>query len=233
MPREHHLSELLLRESHAFEQLVIESLGAWVEHLACGCYGVLAHFLACEHPAQRVWYEQYLVCSLQCGVVVAAHGEQLEQRVEVHELYAGDVVNFLFWHAIAEVFLHLANGVRVAIGDRVAQYFAVFVDAHKVYAPSVDADALDWDISLSHKFQAVYNLVVKGENIPIEMSASLNEVIVETCEFFERYLSILDSAYNSSVACSSKVDSKEVWLCHLFRGYLVLLFSLCVSKVSL
>ena len=115
-----HAPEVVARQAHAREQLLVELLCARVEHLACRGYGVFAHHLAREHVAEGVGNEEYLFGSGQCRVVVLAHGVQLEERVEVHELYAGDVVNLGFVYGTLKVVFHHAERVGVAVRERVA-----------------------------------------------------------------------------------------------------------------
>ena len=121
----------------------------------------------------------------QGGVVVAAHGIELEQRVEVHELYAGNVIDSFFVDTLFEILLHASEGVRVAVGDGVTQRCAVIADEHEIDAPGIDTDGGELDAALCSQLQSADHLVVEGEDIPVEMSASVYEIVVEACELFE------------------------------------------------
>ena len=149
---------------------------------------------------------------LQGAVACLPHGIELEQGVEVHELYAGDVVDLLSGHDLAEVFLHAAHSVRVAIGQRVAQQGAVLTDTDKVDAPGVDADARDVELPGGCQLQAANDFVVYGVDVPIVVSACLDKVVVEAGEFLLFQFAVLDGAQDCPSACRSQVCCEKVLL---------------------
>ena len=56
---------------------------------------------------------------LQCRVPFALHGVELEQRVEVQELYACDVVNLTLEDDMAQIVAHGLEGDGVPVCARV------------------------------------------------------------------------------------------------------------------
>ena len=110
--------------------------------------------------------------------------------VEVHELDARLLIYLFLADFLVEIFLHHAEGMRVAVGERVAEDISVFIYIYEVASPGVDTDALDMDASLSHEFQALDDFLVERIDVPIEVIACLDEMIVETCQFFQIEFSI-------------------------------------------
>ena len=156
----HHPAELLTAEPHRCQQLRREVLRAWVEHLRRRSDGIFANSLAREHIGQCVGHEQYLLCLLEGYIAFTTHSMQLEQRVEVHELYAGDAIHLLAVQDMIEIIVNRLEGVRIAIGKRIAKQASVTADAHEVYTPSVNADTLDFDATLGHQPQPTDHFIV-------------------------------------------------------------------------
>ena len=109
----------------------------------------------------------------------------MEKRIEVHELDARDVVHLVSRHLLLEIFLHLAHGVRVAVSQRIAQNGAVAAYTYEIDTPSVYTNALYFYLPFGNKSQSIYNFIVKSEDVPVEVSSSLNEIIVEASKLFE------------------------------------------------
>jgi hypothetical protein len=70
-----------------------------------------------------------------------SHRVVLVQAVELHELDAGRLEDFVARH-FREDLLHDAVGAGVAVHVRLAEEFAVAADEAEVNAPRVDADAV-------------------------------------------------------------------------------------------
>ena len=215
--RVYHFAKLATLQAYTLYERIVEVVSAGVEHLRCRSDSIFAYSLTCEHIAKGIWHKQYLICIFECHILCLLHSIKLEQGVEVHKLYTSNIINFFLRHTFIEIFLHLTEGVRIAISKRVAQYATILVYAYEIYAPSIDTDALDFDFLLCYELQSFNNLIIQSVDIPIEMSTSLNKVIIKASKLFEHHLSIFDSTYDSSAACSTKVDSKEMfWLFHLY-----------------
>ncbi len=180
--REYKASPLFFLHAHYIEQFLFELLGAWIQDLRSGGDGIFGHHLSGKHVAECIGHEQNLVGSFQSRAVVLAQGGQLEERVEVHELDAGNVVH-LFLGDVGEVFFHGAHGVRVAVAIWIAEQTAIFTNKYKVYPPGVDTDGLDGDAFFGYYFQTFDDFIVECINIPIEMSSGFNDMIGKAGEF--------------------------------------------------
>ena len=138
--------------------------------------------------------------------MVQLHGIELEEAVEVHKLYACATVDLVLVHAVVEEVLHHAVGVRVAIGDGVAEQRAVVAEEREVAAPGVDADALNVDAALCGELQSAYDFVVECVEIPIEMSAQGDERVVEASELLKVDAPFIERADDGTAGCGSKIN---------------------------
>ena len=134
------------------------------------------------------------------------HGIELEEAVEVHKLYAGAAINLVLVHAVVEEVLHHAVGVRVAIGDGVAEQRAVVAEKREVAAPGVDADTLNVDATLCSELQSAYDFVVESVEIPIEMSAQSDERVVEARELLKVNAAFVECADDGASGGSSQIN---------------------------
>ena len=187
----HITAKLLFAQADGTDKLGVNALGSGVEHLACGEDGVFAYRFAGEHIHQGVGDEKNLVRRFQRRVVVTAHCGQLEERVEVHELDTGLVIDLLFGDEL-EVFVHRPFGVRVAVAVGIAQDAAVLANADKVHTPGVNADAGQLDAFFGHSLQAADNLIVQGINVPKEVSALLDDGVGKACHLALGELPVLN-----------------------------------------
>ena len=140
---------------------------------------------------------------------------QLEQRVEVHELYARDAIHLLAVQHMIEIVVHRLEGVGIAISKRIAKQATVTADAHEVYTPCVDADTFDIDTTLGHQLQATDHFVVECKDVPVEMTAYLNERIAKACQLLHLQLPVGERSQNGSTTCGTQVYGEECSLfCH-------------------
>ena len=91
-----------------------------VEHLAGAGVGEFVDLDAGEEVVEQVRHEQQRLGRVQQRRAVALQGQQLEQRVEAHELDAGLPEELLARHP-GEGRFHDAFGVRIAVVARVAE----------------------------------------------------------------------------------------------------------------
>ncbi len=113
-----------------------------------------------------------------------------KKGVEVHELDARLLIYLFLADFSSKYFSIMPDGYKVAIGERVAEDSSVLAHIYEVASPGVDTDALDMDASLSHEFQALDDFLVERIDVPIEVIACLDKMIVEACQFFQIELSI-------------------------------------------
>ena len=219
-----HLAKLLSLQSETLHEIVVQVACHRVENLGSRCHGIFADSVAGEHIAQRIRDKENLVCILQSHVSRLSHGVYLEERVEVHELDSGLLVYLFLADFLVEVFLHHAEGMRVAVGERIAEDIPVFVHIYEVTSPGIDTDAFDMDAALRHEFQSGDNLIEEGEDVPIEVIAGLDESVVEAGEFFQFELALSQTSQDGSATGSTQVYGKEVFLLfHFYSVYFKLL----------
>ena len=72
---------------------------------------------------------------------------------EVHKLDSGLLIYLFLADFLVEIFLHHAEGMRVAVGERIAENVPVFIYIYEVASPGIDTDAFDVDTALRHEFQ--------------------------------------------------------------------------------
>ncbi len=228
-----HRPKLLAPHADACQQVVVKVVGHGVQYLRCRCHGVLAHRLSGEHIAQRVGDEEHLVGLPQGRVAVLSHLVELEQRVEIHELYARLGIDLLFGQGMCEIPFHRVRGVRVSVSQRVAQYLPIVSHNGKVASPCVYAYAPDGNLSLVRHLQALDDLVVERENIPIYMPVGLDERVVKSCQLLKVYPSVVQSSDDGSSTGGPEVHCEEeilaVHRCDSVRSWF-LLFSVTLQN---
>ena len=185
-----HFSKLFALQSETLNKILVEVACHRIENLRGGGYSIFADSVTGKHIAQRIRNKEYFVCILQSHIASLAHSVYLEEGVEVHELDARLFIYLFLADLLVEVFLHHAHCMWVSIGERVAENGSVLAHIYKVASPGVDSDALDVDASLSHEFQALDDFQIERIDVPIEVIARLDEMVVETCQFFQIELSI-------------------------------------------
>ena len=208
--RLYHAAKVPARQSHALQQPLRQVTRARIQHLRCRGNGVLTHRLARQHPTQGIGHEEHLPTVLQGRVASLLHGIQLEQRVEVHELNTRDVVHRLAVCHPVQVLLHPFEGVRVAVGHRIAQQRTVLTHQHKVHPPRVNTDAGDVDTPLAHYLQALDHFEVQRIDVPVEVSARLYQVVRKSRQFLLFQSSVRQRAQDGTSTRSPQVNGKEV-----------------------
>lgn len=99
--------------------------------------------------------------------------------------------------------------MRVTVGERVAEHHTVVAYADEVAAPRVDADALDRDVALMDELQALEDLLIECEDVPIDMSARLDEGVREACEFIQGDVTVIESADDRAAAGGAAVRASR------------------------
>jgi hypothetical protein len=134
-------------------------------------------------------------------------------------------VHLILIHHLLEVFLHFAESVWIAIGRGIAEDGTVGPHAHKVAPPSVDAYAPDVQSVPGGELQSFDHLIVQREDVPIDVSAGLDQGIVETGEFFQFHTAVGQRTYHCAATGGSEIYGKKAFL--IFHdGFLVV----CVQK---
>ena len=117
---------------------------------------------------EEVGHHQEPFGEIENRAVIAAHRDQLVERVDRHELQAGRREDF-FARDTSERLVHDAGRAGVAVVVRLAEQFAAFGEQDVVDSPGIDAHAdRARAIGLRGFEQAVLNLAPEAEHVPAE-----------------------------------------------------------------
>ena len=134
--------------------------------------------------------------------------QQLEQRVELHELQAGLGEDFRARHLL-EGLLHHPVGAGVAVGVRLAQHFVAAGEQHVVHAPGVRADGDDGlAVFLRREGEAVLDFGPEPHDIPAERVAQVHGAVGEAVDFFEADGLAVPEAGHHAAAFSAEVNGE-------------------------
>ena len=208
----HKASEVVGRQAHLLQYFGFEATRAGVHYLGRGGYRVFGHHLARQHVGQGVGHEENLGGGGKRRTAVAAQRVELEEAVEVHDLDAGELVDTGARHALEETFGR-AGGVRVAVGEGLAQYLAVGAYHHKVDAPRVDAYRVDVDAALGHGAEALQYVVIEGKDVPIAMSANRYQIVGKAVDFLNLDAAGAHAAHYGASAGGAEVYCKKCLHC--------------------
>ena len=116
MARHHDRGEEFGRKAHLLQQARFDAFRAGIQQLRRGGDGVFGDHLSGEQVRQGVGHEEQPVGGGQLRRMVALHGVELVERVEIHDLDARVAVDLLFGKHLGEILLGSTVGVRIAVG---------------------------------------------------------------------------------------------------------------------
>ena len=117
--------------------------------------------------------------------------------------------------------------MRVAISQWIAQHGSVGSNTEKIAAPSINSYAGNCDFTLCRNLQPIDYLGVESIYVPIHMPSRLDEIIVETSEFFLLYLAFRNRPNNGASTGGTEIDSKEIFfIVHCLNKFLIMRFVL-------
>ncbi|OQB90172.1 MAG: hypothetical protein BWX84_02049 [Verrucomicrobia bacterium ADurb.Bin118] len=147
--------------------------------------GELGHPRATQGPVQKVGHEQQCVGGGEQVGMRPLMGEQLKERVELHELQSGLGEDGFAGHA-AKRFFHDAVSAGVAVGKRLAQQFPAFIQQHVIHAPGIRADGDNAGaVLLRGEGQSVLDFVPEPQHVPAQAVGKHHRAVGETMDFFE------------------------------------------------
>ena len=112
-----------------------------------------------------------------------AHGIQLIQRVDLHELNAGVAEDLVARHGFEEL-LHHPVVARVAVVAGIIEQQPVTAEQCAIDAPGIDADAVEREFALAGgDGDAVLNLVPQAQDVPVECALHADRRIGKPVEF--------------------------------------------------
>ena len=153
------------RDAEGVQHRFAPRAGPHVQHLAGGGNGGFADLRAAQGVSKQIRHKEQPPCLLQQLRLALPQRQQLEQRVDGHDLVAGGGIQLRFRQNPPGQ-LHHALGTAVPVVDRVAQQVAPFVQQAKVHTPGIKADAL----KLPRLFHAQVHIGHQRGKIPAEMA---------------------------------------------------------------
>ena len=168
----------------------------------------LVGLLAAEGVADEVRHEEQPVREVQQRRGLGALGVQLEDRVEVHELDAGRVVEGALADEVEDG-LGVHGGVAaVAVDVGQAEEAAGSVQQAVVHAPRVDADGGDLAVLRGGGAEAGADVLQQLREVPEEVSGELDGRVVEAGDDLHRELRAVMARGDDAAAAGAEVDRK-------------------------
>ncbi len=170
--------------------------------------GELGYARAAQCPVQEVRDEEQRVGGGEHVRMRLLVGEQLEERVELHELQAGLGEDFGARHALERLF-HDAVGAGIAVGERLAQHLAPLVQQHVIHAPRVRADGDDaFAELLASEREAGLDFVPEAQHVPAQAVGEEHRAVGEAMDFFELEGLAVPEAGDDAAAFSSEINGE-------------------------
>ena len=110
---------------------------------------------------------------------------QLEERIEIHYLYARTGIQGVAFDVFGHETLRGADRLRIAVAVRRAEQPAVGVEERHVHAPGIDADGMDGKAGFGRLFHALADLAEKRFQVPVQMAAVFDDPVREAVHLFE------------------------------------------------
>ncbi len=159
--------------------------GPGIVELAGGRLRELADLASSEPEVEEIGHHQQPLGRLQLGGVAEGHGQELVQGVELHELDARALEDFLAGDA-AEGFLHHAVGSGVAVVVGVADEPIVAIQQGEVHPPGVQPHGGQAGAELlDARLQTALHLGEKAQHVPMEVSQHTHRPIGEAMHLLQ------------------------------------------------
>ena len=141
-------------------------------------------------------------------------GDELKERVDLHELNAGRLENFLPAH-FAKRALEDSLGAGVAVVEGKAEDFSVAAEQSIIDAPGVDADAVDCRpcarrIRQQRFAQAGLELFPLGEKVPVQMAVHPAGGIGKAMLFLKGEDAFGEMAHNGPSTLCSHIKREKI-----------------------
>ncbi|MBA7709034.1 hypothetical protein ES703_117941 [subsurface metagenome] len=113
------------------------------------------------------------------------YAQELEDRIELHELDSSERVEFFFGHQ-PESFFHHSFGSPVAVGVRIPQDSIVLSDQTEIHPPGIHSKTRQLPVTLlSCAGQPLFQFTKKIGNIPMNMPGDIELRVRETVNLFQ------------------------------------------------
>ncbi len=143
-----------------------------------------------------------------------ARGEQLVERVDLHELHAGAGEDFRAGDP-GEGVRHDPLRAGVAVVVRLADDFVLWGEQHVIDPPRIDADGDDPVSKLPGGLrEAVLDVTPQAEHVPAAGAGDVDGTVGEAVQFLEPDRAAVEQAGNHAAAFGAEIDRKVDTLCH-------------------
>jgi len=138
-----------------------------------------------KEPVDEVGHHQQPIGGPEDARLLLLEGEQLIERIELHELQAGRREDFLPRHRLLGDFDHAA-GAGIAIADGIAEECVVGGEEREIDAPGIDADARhSRAMAVACDPQARHDLMPQPDEIPDQLAPHRHGEVFEAMNFFQ------------------------------------------------
>ena len=202
------VTEPAARDTETVEDLVVEVAAARGEQAGGRGDRTRPADDAGEAVREVVGQEEGSRDALRVGGVFLQVGEQLVRRVDGGRLVAGQVEELAVADAITES-VKGAGGALVAVGNDVADEFAVLLQGSPVHAPGVDGDCAGVGELFEGLLQTGDGLGLHGGHVPRQGAVfAAAGLVLETVDVGDVQAAVVQRSGEHSAGRGSKVNSK-------------------------
>lgn len=165
---------------------------------------------AAQEVVEEVGDEEEGVGGVEDFAVLLAHGEELEEGVDLHELNAGGVEDF-FAGDFGKGAFHRAACAGVAVHGGVGEDFAAGGEESEIDAPGIDTDAGEGAAEVGAGVgKAGFEFLPLGEEVPLEAAEHFAARVGESVGFGEGEFSGIEGGEDGAAAFGSEIKGEEM-----------------------
>ena len=173
------------RQAEPLEHAEGPVVGLWIETLRGRGIRPFVRPLVRKEPVKQIGDHQQPVGGGEHGRVGVAHGQELVERIELHELQARGREDLRAGHRRLGLREHSA-GARIAIADGLAEQLVVGTEKGEIDAPGIDADARHVRaVPTSREPQPLHHFLPQPRQIPDEPAAERHRPVLEPMNLLE------------------------------------------------
>ena len=159
------LREDILRKFQPVDHFIGPLALLRIEKLCRGCDGILGLLLSRKEVIEEVRHQDHLIRTVKQVFPVLQEIEQLECRIDLHELIACDLIELLPVDHLEAFFKH-ALCTAVTVVDRILKESALGIHQAEIHAPCINTNTLDLSAFLRFD-KPLFDLKEKAEHIPV------------------------------------------------------------------
>ena len=210
------------RNAGCAEQFLFETLGGRVEQLRSRSIGVFAYRISGEHVGQQIRHEEDPVGVFERSEILLFLAVELVEAVEVHDLDAGQGIDFLAGDLPKKGF-GSPLCIGIAVGPGQSEDCSVRSDMAEVHPPGVDTDRIDLHPFAGAKEQGLFQGFEQGENIPVVFSVQGQQRSGKAVDLFHFKSDTVGGPEDGPSAGGPQVEGQKIAFVHsigkLFVSY--------------